>query len=62
MKKKLVARGLSVQENKDGHWLVFEVNGKHALINIENKLNGTRIVRDTVIQWCDSQLDEKLQE
>jgi hypothetical protein len=56
MKKKNICEGFGIQRGEDGHWLIFESNGKHAMICVENKTIG--IARDAVLSWIDDQLKD----
>jgi hypothetical protein len=57
MKKKNICKGFGIQRGEDGHWLIFESNGKHAMICVENKTIG--IERDAVLSWIDDQLKDE---
>jgi len=55
LQKKKVAEGLEIQRRGDEHWLLFESNGKHAAVCLESKFEGTRIVKDAIIDWAKEQ-------
>ena len=57
MKQREVAPGLTVQHGDDGHWLVFNCDGRHGAINVENAIKST-IVKSAVIWWIDDALAE----
>lgn len=52
IKVKELCKGLKLKRGLDGYWLSFEAsNGKHAVINLENKFP-RGIVRDAILQWA----------
>jgi hypothetical protein len=55
---KRVEAKIILQKNDDGHWLVVDApSGKHAMINIENVIEGG--VRETLLEWAEQELSPR---
>lgn len=52
-------KGLDIKQADDGHWLMFDSNGQRAMLNLENMVEGKRIIASAILNWAVSTFDNK---
>ena len=60
MKQRQIADGLTIQHGDDGHWLIFECDGRHGMVNIENTVKSI-MARSAIMWWIDDALETEVE-
>lgn len=57
--KHLTTEGISLHENTEGRWLVFQTkDGSSAALNIAQTFNQNRVVHEVIRNWAQEQTEK----